>query len=90
MALIEIDGSPIKNGGSFHGKALVITRWIPSNHHGFQWIPSASGRRGRFCGSEASTSVGHRLGECEGDSNTLPSGNLTQLLKMAIYSGFSH
>ena len=24
---IEIDGLPIKNGGSFHGKLLVITRW---------------------------------------------------------------
>ena len=22
-----IDGLPIKNGGSFHGKRLVITRW---------------------------------------------------------------
>ena len=25
MALIEIDGLPIKNGGSFHGELLVIT-----------------------------------------------------------------
>jgi len=24
---IVIDGLPIKNGGSFHGKLLVITRW---------------------------------------------------------------
>ena len=24
---IEIDGLPIKNGGSFHGELLVITRW---------------------------------------------------------------
>jgi len=27
MALIEIDASPIRNGGSFHGELLVITRW---------------------------------------------------------------
>ena len=27
MALIEIDGFPIKNGDFNHGKLLVITRW---------------------------------------------------------------
>ena len=27
MALIEIDGLPIKNSESFHGELLVITRW---------------------------------------------------------------
>ena len=38
MALIEIDGLPIKNGGSFHGKLLnnkmvdIIWSWESSRH----------------------------------------------------------
>ena len=44
MALIEIDGLPIENGGSFHGKLLVITRgyipMIPIYSNIFQYIPS--------------------------------------------------
>ena len=31
MALIEIDGLPIKNTVIFHGKLLVITRWYHSS-----------------------------------------------------------
>ena len=35
--------------------------------------------------------VGHKGDLGAGDpENSLPSGNLTWLLKMAIYSGFSH
>jgi hypothetical protein len=37
-----IDGLPIRNGGAFHGKLLVITRWLKKHHQdatGFLFTP---------------------------------------------------